>query len=96
MKKLIYYKNKKVSSLLMKNDLNVNKIELNRSHMVYKINCPVKDYDLSNPCYVGYTQNSWLLFSLPSVKDANGYKIINTDLCQLFIIFYFHKHLFFP
>ena len=55
---LIYYKSKKVSNLLMRNNLNYEKSEMNRSHMVYKINCPVKDCDLSNPCYVGYTQNT--------------------------------------
>ena len=50
---LIYCKSMKVSNLLMKNNLIINKSELNRSHMVYKINC-----DLSNPCLVGYSQNT--------------------------------------
>ena len=42
----------------MKNNLNENKSKLNRSHMVYKVNYLVKECDLSNPCYVGYTQNT--------------------------------------
>ena len=46
---LIYCKSKNVSNLLMKNNLDVNKSELNRSYMVYKVNCPVKGCDLFNP-----------------------------------------------
>ena len=38
----------------MKNNLNVNKIEFNRSHMIYKINCAGKDCDFSNTFFMGY------------------------------------------
>jgi hypothetical protein len=52
----IYYKNKKVRNLVMKNNLSNNEVPLKRSNVVYQINCPVKDCKLSNPYYIGSTQ----------------------------------------
>ena len=52
----IYYKNKKVKNLVMKNNLSSVEVPLKRSNVVYQINCPVKDCKLSNPYYIGSTQ----------------------------------------
>ena len=54
---IIYYKSLKTRHHLIKNNLNSTSI-LNKSHVVYKITCPVKDCELSNPFYIGQTQNT--------------------------------------
>ena len=41
----------------MKNNLNSKNI-LKESHVVYRITCPVKDCELSNPFYIRQTQNA--------------------------------------
>ena len=52
----IYYKNKKVSNLLMKNNVNASNELLQMSNVVYKIKCPVGSCESLNPYYIGYTE----------------------------------------
>ena len=52
----IYYKNRKVSNLLMKNNVNASHEMLQMSNVVYKIKCPVGNCESPNPYYIGYTE----------------------------------------
>ena len=52
----IFYKNRKISNLIMKNNLHPNTDPLKKSHVVYCIKCP-GECDLPNPTYIGYTTN---------------------------------------
>lgn len=52
----IYYSNKKMTNLIMRNNLNSSRDALRRSNVVYKIKCPVEDCKLLNPYYIGSTR----------------------------------------
>ena len=54
---VIYYKGTKTKNYIIKNSLSNNSI-LQISHVVYKINCPMKGCELPKPYYKGQTQNS--------------------------------------
>jgi hypothetical protein len=52
----IYYKNNKVKNLIMKNNITNSTEMLQKSNVVYKINCPVENCESPNPYYIGYTE----------------------------------------
>jgi hypothetical protein len=55
----VYYKNRKSHNLFMKNNISsYNSSDLNRSHVVYKINCKLEDCELRNSYYIGHTQST--------------------------------------
>ena len=54
---IIYYKSWKTRHYLIIKNLNSTSI-LNKSHVVYRTTYPVEDCELSNPFYIGQTQNT--------------------------------------
>ena len=56
---IIYYRNPRTSSLVMKNNLAANRDKLKQSYVVYKYSCTHnKDGELCNNEYIGYTTQS--------------------------------------
>ena len=56
---LIYYRNPRTSSLVLKNNLAADKDKLKQSYVVYKYSCPhSKDGALCKNEYIGYTTQS--------------------------------------
>ena len=53
---VIYYKNRKVSNLVMKNNMNAKKDPKQKTNVVYKFDCPNEDCQLRGKCsYIGVT-----------------------------------------
>ncbi len=56
---VIYYKNKKVSNLIMKNNLTQDNRTLKRTNVIYKFSCPMEDCVLQNNAnYIGMTRTT--------------------------------------
>jgi len=56
---VIYYKNKKVSNLIMKNNLTQDNRTLKRTNVIYKFSCPIEDCVLQNNAnYIGMTRTT--------------------------------------
>ena len=56
---IIYYKNRRTSNLIMKNNQGPPITKLQQSRIVYQFNCPLHD-DSTQERYIGYTENSLL------------------------------------
>ena len=55
---IIYYKTKKTSNLIMKNNITASNDTLKKTNVVYKFSCPVEDCRLHNVDYIGATTTS--------------------------------------
>jgi len=56
---IIYYKNLKTKTMIMKNNLTNNSTDqLSKSWAVYKYKCASEDCELPNPSYIGQTRNT--------------------------------------
>ena len=52
---VIYYKNKKTSNLIMKNNLQQGRTDMSRVNVIYQYSCTIGDCKLRNNSYIGMT-----------------------------------------
>lgn len=74
----IYYKRTKRKSYIKKNNLNNNTILL-MSNVIYKINCPLEDYEHSKPFFIIDVKKT-LWGNLNLKKDINTNILENINL----------------
>ena len=86
----IYYKNKKTSQLVMKNNLNEKEGDLSRTGIVYQYTCPIGDCKTRNVCYIGMsttTLSRRLTYHLQNGTPKNHTtRIHNTPLTRQMLV----------